>query len=63
MPLRCERSFAKKVERKKINKNNLSMDLKALNAAMQQIAGEKSITPEQVLNAIETAIAAAYKKE
>mgnify|MGYP001587158767 CR=1 FL=1 len=41
----------------------LKMDLKSLNTALGQIAAEKGISPEQVLNAIETAIGAAYKKE
>ena len=39
------------------------MDLKALGTAVTQIAGEKGIAPEQVLGAIEMALAAAYKKE
>ncbi len=39
------------------------MDIKALGVAIQQIASEKGIPPERVLEAIETAIAAAYKKE
>ena len=39
------------------------MDLKTLASAVQQIAAEKSIPPERVLEAIESAIAAAYKKE
>ena len=39
------------------------MDLKTLNSAVEQIAAEKSISAEKVLTAIETAIAAAYKKE
>ncbi|MBI5733264.1 S1 RNA-binding domain-containing protein, partial [Candidatus Jorgensenbacteria bacterium] len=39
------------------------MDLKALASAVEQIAAEKAIQPEQVLGAIETAIGAAYKKE
>lgn len=39
------------------------MDLKSLSAAVQQIATEKGIEPEKVLGAIESAIAAAYKKE
>ena len=39
------------------------MDLKTLSAAVQQIAAEKGIEPEKVLGAIESAIAAAYKKE
>jgi len=39
------------------------MDLKALAAAVNQIAEEKGIKPEDVLRAIESAIAAAYKKE
>lgn len=39
------------------------MDIKALGAAITQIASEKGIPPERVLEAIETAIAAAYKKE
>jgi N utilization substance protein A len=39
------------------------MDLKTLAAAVNQIATEKGIEPEKVLGAIESAIAAAYKKE
>jgi len=39
------------------------MDIKALGTAIQQIASEKGIPPERVVDAIETAIAAAYKKE
>lgn len=39
------------------------MDLKELSSAVQQIAAEKGIAAEQVLAAIEAAIAAAYKKE
>lgn len=39
------------------------MDLKALNSALERVAEEKGISAEEVLNAVETAIAAAYKKE
>ncbi|HXF44148.1 MAG TPA: transcription termination factor NusA [Candidatus Paceibacterota bacterium] len=39
------------------------MDLKALAIAVNQIAEEKGIKPEEVFHAIESAIAAAYKKE
>ncbi|MEE8131616.1 MAG: transcription termination factor NusA [Candidatus Paceibacterota bacterium] len=39
------------------------MDLKNLNRAVEQIADEKSIKPEEVLKVIEDSIAAAYKKE
>ncbi|MEK7087017.1 MAG: transcription termination factor NusA [Patescibacteria group bacterium] len=39
------------------------MDLKLLASAISQIAAEKGIAPEKVLEAIEAAIAAAYKKE
>ena len=39
------------------------MDLKLLASAIDQIAAEKGINPEKVLDAIEAAIAAAYKKE
>ena len=39
------------------------MDLKLLASAINQIAAEKAITPEKVLESIEAAIAAAYKKE
>jgi transcription termination/antitermination protein NusA len=39
------------------------MDLKTMSSAVNQIAAEKGITPEQVMGAIEAAIAAAYKKE
>ncbi len=41
----------------------MNVNLKELNAALQQIAAEKGITPERVLEAIEVSIAAAYKKE
>jgi N utilization substance protein A len=39
------------------------MDLKTLASAIDQIAAEKGIEPGKVLEAIEAAIAAAYKKE
>ncbi len=39
------------------------MDLKNINRAIEQIADEKGIKPEEVLEVIESAIAAAYKKE
>ncbi|MDP3015168.1 MAG: transcription termination factor NusA [bacterium] len=39
------------------------MDLKNLKRAVDQIAQEKNIEPEAVINAIESAIAAAYRKE
>ncbi len=39
------------------------MDLKSLAAAVDQIAAEKGIPVEKVINAIEAAIAAAYKRE
>jgi N utilization substance protein A len=39
------------------------MDLKNLKRAVEQIAQEKNIEPEAVINAIESAIAAAYRKE
>jgi len=39
------------------------MDLKNINRAIEQIANEKGIKPEEVLEVIESAIAAAYKKE
>lgn len=42
---------------------NTNIDMKALSAAIEQIAGEKGIPAERVLGAVETAIAAAYKKE
>lgn len=41
----------------------MHIDLKALAGAAEQIAAEKGIQPEQVLGAIEAAIAAAYKRE
>ncbi len=41
----------------------MQIDLKALAVAAEQIAAEKGIKPEQVLGAIEAAIAAAYKRE
>ena len=39
------------------------MDFKSLNWAIKQIAEEKGIKPEKVFEAVESAIAAAYKKE
>ena len=39
------------------------LDLKNLKRAVDQIAQEKNIEPEAVINAIESAIAAAYRKE
>lgn len=39
------------------------LDLKAFKRLVDQIAEEKGITPEQVVEAIESSIAAAYKKE
>ena len=45
---------------RKFNKNK--MDLKALNSALERVAEEKGISANEVLNAVETAIAAAYKK-
>lgn len=39
------------------------MDLKSLALAVDQIAAEKGIAPAKILEAIEAAIAAAYKKE
>jgi len=39
------------------------LDLKALNRAIEQIAQERGIEPQAVFSAIESAIAAAYRKE
>ncbi len=39
------------------------MDIKNFTSAMAQIAEEKGISPEKVIESIETAIAAAYKKD
>lgn len=39
------------------------MDLKTLSSAVEQIAAEKGIPTDKVIGAIESAIAAAYKKE
>lgn len=39
------------------------MDIRSFTAAIAQIAEERGISPEKVLETIETAIAAAYKKE
>jgi len=39
------------------------IDLKALNWAVKQIAEEKGLSEEQILEAMESSIAAAYKKE
>lgn len=41
----------------------LMMDLKNLGRAVQQVAEEKGIDPAKVVDAIESSIAAAYKKE
>ncbi|MEK7085274.1 MAG: NusA N-terminal domain-containing protein [Patescibacteria group bacterium] len=39
------------------------LDLKTLNSALEQIEAEKSIPKEKILEAIEDALAAAYKKD
>ncbi len=39
------------------------LDLKNLNRAVEQISREKGIEPEAVLSAVESAVAAAYRKE
>ncbi len=39
------------------------MDIKTISSAVKQIAAERGIEPEKVLEAIETALASAYKKE
>jgi len=39
------------------------MDLKTLKRAVEQVSEEKGINPERVMEAIESSIAAAYKKE
>ncbi len=39
------------------------MDLKTLKRAIEQVSEEKGINPERVMEAIESSIAAAYKKE
>jgi len=39
------------------------MDIKNFTSAITQIAEEKGISPEKVIEGIETAIAAAYKKD
>ncbi len=39
------------------------MDLKTIKRAIEQVSEEKGIDPEKVLDAIESSIAAAYKKE
>ncbi|MFA5084161.1 MAG: transcription termination factor NusA [Candidatus Paceibacterota bacterium] len=41
----------------------MKMDLKTLGSAVNQIAEERGIEPKEVLNGIEEAIAAAYKKQ
>lgn len=38
-------------------------DIKTLNKAIEQLAGEKDLNPSQVLEAVEAALASAYKKE
>ena len=45
-----------------VNRNNM-FDLKNLKRAIDQIAEEKSISSEKILEAVESAIAAAYRKE
>lgn len=42
---------------------NMEMDLKTLSSAVKQIAEDRGISPQQVIEAIETALASAYKKE
>jgi len=44
-------------------KNKYMMDIKTLATAIDQIAGEKGIPADRVLEAVESAVAAAYKKE
>jgi N utilization substance protein A len=39
------------------------LDIKALSRAIEQLANEKDIDPSQVLEAVEAALASAYKKE
>lgn len=39
------------------------LDLKSLNYAIRQISEEKALSEDQILSAVESAIAAAYKKE
>jgi len=39
------------------------MELKEIKSALQQLAEEKGISPEKVLESLESALAAAYKKE
>ncbi len=46
-----------------VGKRTFFMDIKTFRSAIAQIAEEKSITPERVIESIETAIAAAYKKD
>ncbi len=51
-----------RTDRLTINKTNM-FDLKTLKRAIEQIAEEKGIDPAKILEAIESSIAAAYKKE
>lgn len=46
-----------------VGKRTFFMDIKTFRSAIAQIAEEKSIAPERVIESIETAIAAAYKKD
>ncbi len=39
------------------------MDLKSFASAVNQLAQEKGLAPEKIIESIETALAAAYKKE
>ncbi|HCM53235.1 TPA: hypothetical protein DIS57_04735 [Candidatus Wolfebacteria bacterium] len=39
------------------------LDLKSLNYAIKQISEEKALPEDQILSAVESALAAAYKKE
>jgi N utilization substance protein A len=47
----------------KFNKNNLMLDLKTFKSALEQLEEERKIPKEKILEAIEQAMAAAYKKD
>jgi N utilization substance protein A len=47
----------------KFNKNNFMLDLKTFKSALEQLEEERKIPKEKILEAIEQAMAAAYKKD
>jgi len=65
LKVRAWRGFFQKVT-KKFNKNLINktmLDIKELSKALKQVAEEKGIPAEAIMEVIESSIAAAYKKE